>query len=90
MAQRLYFGEERPGHREWLESTRELLQGEVAQGKRITKIAAAGVVTEKQIEVNVRSCLYQVEHDLCVLYPADYDASVLMPIKSARVRYLYN
>jgi hypothetical protein len=88
MAQRLYFGDD--ADRKWLESTRAMLQAERALGKRTTLIIAAGVKTEKKVEVNVRSCLFEIEHDLCVRWPDDYDASVLMPIKSARVRYLYN
>lgn len=91
MAQRLYFGPDTdPNHRKWLESTQKQLRAELALGKRTTFILAAGVKTEKKIEVSVKSALYQVEHDLCVLYPADYDPSVLMPIKHVRPLYLFN
>lgn len=88
MAQRLYFGAD--ATRKWLETTRKLLQAEKALGKRTTSIIAAGVKTEKTVEVAVNQCLFQIEHDLCVRWPTVYDASVLMPIKSARVRYLFN
>lgn len=87
MADRLYFGTDTT--REWLVATRKTLQLEQASGKRSISIAAAGVKNDMQVEVNVRSCLFQIEHDLCIRWPKEYDAAVLMPIKHVRPRYVY-
>lgn len=88
MAQRLYFGAD--ATREWLEARLAQAQADWASGKRTTVIFAAGVKTEKEIEVSITVALRQLEHDLCVRFPADYDASVLIPIRHVRPRYLYN
>jgi hypothetical protein len=88
MAQRLYFGTETP--REWLEARRSDLLEAKASGKRIVLIVAAFVKSEAKVEVSVGEMLRQVEHDLCVRFPQDYDPSVYMPIKHSRPRYLYN
>jgi len=85
---RLYFGSDTS--RQWLEAARQQLLAAKATGKRTTMIIAAGVKTEMKVEVSVNSTLRQVEHDLCMRWPDVYDAAVLMPVKSARVRYLFN
>lgn len=85
---RLYFGSDTS--RAQLEAWRKQAYADKASGKRTTMIFAAGVKTEKKIEVGITTVLFQIEHDLCKRWPQDYDAAVLMPVRHARPRYLYN
>lgn len=85
MAKRLYF---KGMTREWLEKRRNTLLDARANGQTISVVQAAGVRTERQVEVNTLICLQQVEHDLCALYPAEFPPAEMMPIKRTRPRYL--